>query len=292
MNLSRVMLPALFAVWLGLVVVSLASRSYLPIDETRYVTVAWNMWIRGDFLVPWLNGQAYSDKPPLLFWLMNLGWAVLGVNDWWPRLVPSFFALGSVWLTWSLARKLWPDDLRLAWIASLILMSSALWATFTTATMFDMLVTFFALTGVMGVVTAWQGRHLQGWMLVGLDAGGAGNRRRTARQRSDHPASDSARGSPGPAVGQVRIPLEPLVSRPAGWIDAGDHDCSALGHSSRTAWRRRIQTCHLLGTDCRPYGQLLCSPAPILVVSAVIAGDVFPLGTLDPAVARRPEIAS
>ncbi len=163
---------ALFAVWLALVVISLLCRSYIPIDETRYVTVAWNMWQRGDFLVPWLNGVAYSHKPPMLFWLMNAGWAVFGVNDWWPRLVPSLFALGSGWLTIVMARRLWPQDANVVGLAPMILVSSALWAVFTTATMFDMLVAFFTLVGMLGILIASQGDSVKGWGLVGVAIGG------------------------------------------------------------------------------------------------------------------------
>lgn len=167
----RLPLP-LLALWLALVFISLFSRYYIPIDETRYVTVAWNMWLRGDYLVPFLNGEAYSHKPPLLFWLMNLGWAVFGVNDWWPRLVPSFFSLGSAWLVAQIARLLWPQETQVARIAPMILLGSALWTLFTTATMFDMMVAFFTLMGVLGVLMAWQGKCLKGWLLVSLAIGG------------------------------------------------------------------------------------------------------------------------
>lgn len=162
---------ALIGLWLLLVLISLFSRSYIPIDETRYVTVAWNMWLRGDYLVPWLNGVAYSHKPPLLFWLMNAGWAVFGVNDWWPRLVPSLFALASVFLTIRLARRLWPQQPQAAEVAPLILLGSALWTVFTTATMFDMMIACCTLLGVLGVVTAWQGEMRKGWLLFGLAIG-------------------------------------------------------------------------------------------------------------------------
>ena len=43
-------------IWLFLVLVGLACRPLMPIDETRAVSVAWEMWQRGDFLVPHLNG--------------------------------------------------------------------------------------------------------------------------------------------------------------------------------------------------------------------------------------------
>ncbi|MDP1533672.1 MAG: dolichyl-phosphate-mannose--protein mannosyltransferase, partial [Rubrivivax sp.] len=53
----------------ALTAVVLSTRPLSPIDETRYVGVAWEMWLRGDFLVPFKNGEPYSHKPPLLFWM-------------------------------------------------------------------------------------------------------------------------------------------------------------------------------------------------------------------------------
>ena len=52
-------------------------RPLWPVDETRYASVAWEMWLRGDFLVPYVNGEPYSHKPPLLFWLIQLGWGLV-----------------------------------------------------------------------------------------------------------------------------------------------------------------------------------------------------------------------
>ena len=49
--------------WAVLVAVALFFRPILPVDETRYVGVAWEMWLRDDFLVPHLNGDPYSHKP-------------------------------------------------------------------------------------------------------------------------------------------------------------------------------------------------------------------------------------
>lgn len=71
-------------------------RPAIPLDETRYLAVAWEMWWTDEFLLPALNGVPYPDKPPLLFWLMHAGWSVLGVNDWWPRLLPALFFSASL----------------------------------------------------------------------------------------------------------------------------------------------------------------------------------------------------
>lgn len=163
---------ALISLWLALVLVSLFARSLFPIDETRYVTVAWNMWLRGDYLVPYLNNIPYSHKPPLLFWLMNLGWAVFGVNDWWPRLIPSLFALGCILLTGNLAARLWPQQRQVGELAPLLLLGCALWVLFTTAIMFDLMVAFFTLLGVLGIVIAWQENGIKGWIILGLAIGG------------------------------------------------------------------------------------------------------------------------
>ena len=77
MSLTRTWPPLLWSIlWLLLVAVALTTRPLLPVDETRYLAVAWEMHFGGDSLVPHLNGATYSHKPPLLFWLINLGWAV------------------------------------------------------------------------------------------------------------------------------------------------------------------------------------------------------------------------
>jgi 4-amino-4-deoxy-L-arabinose transferase-like glycosyltransferase len=163
----------IFLLWLGLVIITYFSRYYFPLDETRYVTVAWNMWLRHDFLVPYLNGEAYSHKPPLLFWLINVGWAIFGINDWWPRLVPSFFALAAVFLTQLIARRLWPQHGKVAYLSPVILLGSALWTVFTTAIMFDIILAFFTLLGVLGLLIAWQdSKKIRGWLIFALAIAG------------------------------------------------------------------------------------------------------------------------
>ena len=42
-------------------------RPLAPIDETRYLAVAWEMWLSGDYFVPTRNFELYTHKPPLLF---------------------------------------------------------------------------------------------------------------------------------------------------------------------------------------------------------------------------------
>ncbi len=151
------------AAWLVLVMVALYTRPPLPVDETRYLAVAWEMHVGGDHLVPHLNGAPYSHKPPLLFWLINLGWALFGAVEWWARTVAPLFALGSLVLSGFLARRLWPDRPDVAAMAPVILIGSVFWATAATLTLFDMLVCFFTLAALLGVADAAHHRGSMGW---------------------------------------------------------------------------------------------------------------------------------
>ena len=153
-----------------LAAVSLMTRPYVPIDETRYVSVAWEMWLRGDFLVPFKNGVPYSHKPPFMFWVFQAGWALFGVNEWWPRLVSPLFSAGGLGLTWLLAWRLWPGQAGIGGRAALILASSLLWVVFSTAAMFDVILAFWVLVGMHGVLSAADGRR-RGFVLIGVAIG-------------------------------------------------------------------------------------------------------------------------
>lgn len=154
-----------------LTLVALVSRPLMPIDETRYVSVAWEMWLRGEYLVLFKNGELYSHKPPLLFWLYNLGWGVFGVSELWPRLVSPLFSLGSLFLTWSIAKQLWPNAFETHRNALWALSASLLWLVFSTAAMFDVMLAFFVLVGVHGLLIAARESMGRGFFWLGLAIG-------------------------------------------------------------------------------------------------------------------------
>jgi 4-amino-4-deoxy-L-arabinose transferase-like glycosyltransferase len=164
--------PALWILaWLALVVTALATRPLLPVDETRYLGVAWEMWTTGEFLVPHLNGEPYSHKPPFLFWLINLAWALFGVSEVAGRLVAPLFGLGSLALTHVLARRLWPDRPEVANLAPMILAGGLFWGAAATLTFFDMVVGFFTLAALVGVADACRPDGWRGWLVAGLALG-------------------------------------------------------------------------------------------------------------------------
>jgi len=162
--------PGLALLWLFLTLLALFTRPLLPVDETRYVAVAWEMWQRSDFLVPYLNGEPYSHKPPLFFWLVHAGWGVFGVNAWWPRLVGPLSALLVLYLTSVLARRLWPEENSPAAHAPWILLGCVFFTAFYTWVQLDMLLVATVLMALIGVVDAADGKR-GGWLVAGLGMG-------------------------------------------------------------------------------------------------------------------------
>jgi 4-amino-4-deoxy-L-arabinose transferase-like glycosyltransferase len=163
----------IFLLWGVLATVSLYIRPLFPIDETRYAAVAWEMWLRNDFLVPYLNGETYSHKPPLLFWLMQLSWWMLGVNDWSLRLISPLFSLATLYLSGTVAATLWPERKQVETLTPLLLLGSFFWMVYSTLTMFDMLLAFFVLLGIYSLLKLVDsGLSLKYWALLGTAIGG------------------------------------------------------------------------------------------------------------------------
>ncbi|MBI4185220.1 MAG: glycosyltransferase family 39 protein [Proteobacteria bacterium] len=166
----------LVATWAALVAAGLALRPPLPVDETRYLGVAWEMFNGGGALVPRLNGEPYPHKPPLLFWLIDLSWLVLGANGLSARLIAPLFALANLFLAAALARRLWPQHPAVARFAPILLLGTGVWAVISTMTMFDMLVAFAVLVAMIGLVEAARAPRtrrslLGGFALFGLGIG-------------------------------------------------------------------------------------------------------------------------
>lgn len=65
-------------------------------DEGRYVGVARDMLVSGDYLTPRLDGMAFFHKPPLFYWFTAAALAVFGENAWAARLCSVLAATGLV----------------------------------------------------------------------------------------------------------------------------------------------------------------------------------------------------
>lgn len=129
-----------------LTLVAIIFRPALPIDETRYLTAAWEMFLNHNYFLPTLNFAPYHHKPPLLFWLINLSWEIFGVHRWPAVLMVSLISAGTIFLAYKLIRILFPEREELAARAPWIMVASAPFLAMGTVIMFDFLLTFCVLT--------------------------------------------------------------------------------------------------------------------------------------------------
>ena len=161
----------ILAVWLIMTSINILNHHLIPLDETRYASVAWEMWYRQDYLVPHLNEAVYHHKPPLLFWLYDLSWSLFGVNEISLLLISPLCALISLYNLKYLASLLWPDNPAAIRLAPWILFGTLLWGAFLNAVMFDSLLTECVLLAMTGLVKASRDPRWQSWALFALGIG-------------------------------------------------------------------------------------------------------------------------
>lgn len=142
----------------------------VPIDETRYLAVAWEMRQTGEFLVPHLNGDTYAHKPPLLFWLINAGWLVTGVHAWTGRAMTLLCSIASLLLLQRLTLRMGVSQAA-ARNAMWFLLGAIYFAAFANAIMFDVPLTTCVLLAVHGIVDLAEARTRRGVLLTGVAIG-------------------------------------------------------------------------------------------------------------------------
>src|SRR5579885_3426871 len=159
--------------WLALWFVLLLPLAVLfppiPIDETRYLTAAWEMFNSGQWLVPTVNGAWYSDKSPLLFWLIAGGWKVFGVHTWVARVEALIIALAMLLMVRRLAARLHFEAHGAD--AMWLLAGCAGFALFATAVMFDLLLALTVLGALHALLDLNAQRYGRGIALLGLWVG-------------------------------------------------------------------------------------------------------------------------
>jgi len=100
----------------GLLLALLAACLYLPgigrtdlwaPDEPNFAEVSREMVVDGEWALPHDNGEVFTDKPPLFFWLIALVSLVAGaVSSWTARFPSAVAGIAAVLLTWRIGRRL------------------------------------------------------------------------------------------------------------------------------------------------------------------------------------------
>ncbi|KAB8332436.1 glycosyltransferase family 39 protein [Scytonema tolypothrichoides VB-61278] len=82
------------------------------IDETEplFAEASRQMFVTGDWITPFFNGETRFDKPALIYWCQAIAYWIFGVNEWAVRLPSALAATGLISLAfytiqWHLARQ-------------------------------------------------------------------------------------------------------------------------------------------------------------------------------------------
>src|SRR6202049_3377109 len=88
--------------------------------------IARNMLDSGDWVTARLDGVAYLEKSPLIYWMIAVSYAIFGVHDWAARIPVAFSAVALCWLTFRIG--MWAFSARAGLWAGLTLATSVgLW---------------------------------------------------------------------------------------------------------------------------------------------------------------------
>lgn len=84
---------------------ALGARDFWAPVEPRYAEISRVMFLKGEWIVPTINGDLYTDKPMVYFWLALIGAKIFGaVNEWTVRLPAAFGGVGFVLATYLIGR--------------------------------------------------------------------------------------------------------------------------------------------------------------------------------------------
>ncbi len=143
----------------------------MPIDETRYMAVIWEMWARGNQFLPTLNFQPYYQKAPLLFWLIELGWSLFGVSR--AAAMAVLFAIAALIMLFvqRLGVALFPGRAGMRERMPWIVLGSVAFALYATVILFDLLLTACVLAAVLAAMRASRDKGLAFTLLTGFCIG-------------------------------------------------------------------------------------------------------------------------
>jgi len=161
---DRASTPALHLLLLLLVAagfffVGLGRLPLLEPDEGRNAEVAREMLASGDWITPHYDTLPYLDKPVVFFWLVAGSYRGLGISEWTARFPSALMALGTMFLVWMLARRMFGDSAGVR--AALIFASSPLALGLARMVIFDMTLTFFVVLAMVSFRMA-EDRDFQG----------------------------------------------------------------------------------------------------------------------------------
>ena len=112
-----------YRIYLGL----LAALFFIPFlggvhlfdwDEINFAEISREMLITGEYFRPFIDYQAFYQKPPLFFWLQAAAMQAFGVNEFAARFPNAICGIITIMLLYNLGRKLYDHRFGLLWAMS------------------------------------------------------------------------------------------------------------------------------------------------------------------------------
>lgn len=151
----------------------LQSRALWFSDEIRYADAFTHLARDHKWLVLYLNGQFYPDKPPVYFWFLALLRWLTNLDG------PPLFYLGAalsglffVWATYALARNVYAASRELAFGAGLTLLGTFYFIGLSHYSRMDLLFGALILCAQLCLFQAWRKEQSARWLALGFGLAG------------------------------------------------------------------------------------------------------------------------
>ena len=142
------------------------SPSLMDDVDAVQAQIARNMLTSGDWVTARLDGVAYLEKAPLIYWLIAISYKIFGVYDWAARLPVALSAIALCWLT--TAFGIWGFGQRAGFYAGLCMSTCVGLFLFTRVQIPDVMMTFTVTLALWALLRALDEdeRHPRLWACI------------------------------------------------------------------------------------------------------------------------------
>jgi 4-amino-4-deoxy-L-arabinose transferase-like glycosyltransferase len=158
-----IVLLAASAIYLGCII---SPPSLMDDVDSVQAAIARNMLTSGDWVTARLDGVAYLEKAPLIYWLIAGSYSIFGVHDWSARIPIALSCIALAVLTAAFAA--WAFGTRAALYAGLCIATCVGLFLFTRILIPDVMLTFTIALAMWAFLRALdeEESHPRGWSLV------------------------------------------------------------------------------------------------------------------------------
>ncbi len=151
------------AVYLGCIV---SPPSLMDDVDAVQAQIARNMLTSGDWVTARLDGVAYLEKAPLVYWTIALAYKIFGVHDWAARIPIALSVMALCWLT--AAFGMWAFGQRAGLYAGLVMSTCVGLFLFTRILIPDVMITFTVALAMWAFLRALENDepHPRFWAVV------------------------------------------------------------------------------------------------------------------------------